>query len=417
MKRALVISPYAFLPVTAGNCARCYDTVRRLEDYGYEVSYCYVDLHRFCRDKVDTSLMQAYLGKRFRAVSHGGGPLSILDRIWSILRAHWPWMLRLLETGLRLRGRLFQPVRGEEVYQSPIDGWYPQSLSRFLNSLPVQPEVVICVSVFVSKAFESVADSSLKILDTVDVFSNRHRLFSAKGLTPQWYSTTEDEEAKGLSRADVILAIQTKEQRFFEGLCSRPVITVPHRVDCSAAERPGKTQQMLFVGSANSHNVEGVRSFIRDILPKIRSQNRHAELVLVGQIGARFQGEEGVLSLGALPSLESVFQQTSVVINPVNFGTGQPIKVIEALGQGKALVTCPYGTVDLEEWAGQAYLVAESDTEFADIVLELLADCKRRAELGREALSCAKAWNKQADLGWDQALAFSRHSVPHSSDE
>jgi glycosyltransferase involved in cell wall biosynthesis len=55
--------------------------------------------------------------------------------------------------------------------------------------------------------------------------------------------------------------------------------------------------------------------------------------------------------LGNQDSLVDTYARAAVVINPVKFGTGLPVKTIEALSYGKPIVATSAGGRDLEDFS------------------------------------------------------------------
>ena len=84
------------------------------------------------------------------------------------------------------------------------------------------------------------------------------------------------------------------------------------------------------------------------------------------------------------------------MVNPVRFGTGLKIKSVEALAMGRPLVTTRAGAAGIEEWAGKAYLLADSPDEFVSVIREIFLSEKLRGEITENALAFAKSYNKTA---------------------
>jgi glycosyltransferase involved in cell wall biosynthesis len=66
-------------------------------------------------------------------------------------------------------------------------------------------------------------------------------------------------------------------------------------------------------------------------------------------------------------------------------GGGTRLKVLDAMAQGKAIVSTTLGAEGIEAEDGRHFLLADAAEDFADRVVELLQDAPRRRALGTEA--------------------------------
>ena len=294
--------------------------------------------------------------------------------------------------------RTAKMLGSRRVWPYGIDDWYDFNVSRHLAEIrdEVRPDAVILEYVFLSKALEVFGNDTLKMIDTHDVFGNRHELYRKNGMIPQWFYTTPAMEGKALDRADVVIAIQASEADYFSSITYREVITVGHVVQAPAPPAgPGdeKEGRLLFVGSANPINVDGLRWFIDEVFPRVREEVPGAELEVVGKVAGHITPIEGIILTGPVPDLALHYRRAGVAVNPLRFGTGLKIKTIEALSHGRPLVTLPAGAMGLEEWAGRAFRLAGTAEEFAGQVSQLLKDEGARRELTERAADLVRRYN------------------------
>lgn len=278
-----------------------------------------------------------------------------------------------------------------------IDEWYDRSVDPVIAALhrKFQFDAVVVEYVFFSRVLELFGQNVLKIIDTHDVFTDRHLKYLRNGQAPQWYSTTREEEAKALNRADVVIAIQDLERDFFAGLTAKKVITIGHIVALREALTRDLGPRILFVASDNPINSDGINQFIAAAFPAIRNKVPDAELALAGTVCNAVEDQPGVVKLGRVENLLPVYEGAAVVINPVQFNTGLSIKNLEALGYSKSLVTAPTGAEGLEDGSGTAFLVADNPAEFSEHVIKCLSDSVYSAQLARRAYEYAAVWNRK----------------------
>jgi glycosyltransferase involved in cell wall biosynthesis len=150
-------------------------------------------------------------------------------------------------------------------------------------------------------------------------------------------------------------------------------------------------------------NVDGVRWFVDEVLPRIRSQEPSFELAVVGRnpaaavtaLGAR----DGVSVIGAVPDPVPYLHGAAVAVVPLRAGSGTRLKVLEALAAGTPVVSTPLGVEGLDVVAGRHVEVAEGAEGFAAAVLGLLHDPARRAGLATEGRRLA-----EESYGWPAAV-------------
>ena len=291
---------------------------------------------------------------------------------------------------------LLNKLNKDRQYYSNIDDFYNQNLDSFLHELSMKNifDIVIVEYIFLSKAFLNFPASTLKVLDTHDVMTNRHRLFLENGKKPSWYSTSAAQEQKGLNRADHIIAIQNNEKDHFSQLTSKPITTIGHMVDIFPLESPSPPRKkILFLGSSNPSNVFGIQTFIAEIFPSIRESIPDLELIIVGTICSRVLDQEGIVKMGEMPNLKSIYDLSDIIINPLTFGTGLKIKSIEALGFSKALISTSVGADGLENGINSAFLLANNADEFCNVLNSIIFDTNTYLNLCNNATKFVEKWN------------------------
>jgi len=254
------------------------------------------------------------------------------------------------------------------------------------------PLVVLSEYAFFSKAFERLPSHVLKVIDTVEVFQ---RTASERERAGFQSSYTADSETRALSRADVLLAIQPNDAEFLKSVAPRQtVITALQPADVRSRVRNIRRDTVLYVGSSNPFNRQGLSEFLAHAWPAILRAHPPATLHVVGAVGSDFEGRDRVVLRGYVGDAElaEMYAGAHVVINPQLIGTGLKIKCVEALAQGCPLVVNEAGADGLESGRDRAFLVAKDWSAFAAHVLRLLVDEDRRLEQEREAWEFARRW-------------------------
>ena len=113
-----------------------------------------------------------------------------------------------------------------------LDAWYQEDIADKINKIirRYDIDIVLINYIMQSKMLESLQGDVPKVIDTHDIFANRHlRVNEHIPDSYTWYSVSKEDEIRGLNRADAILAIQEKEAEYFASVIDRPARVIRHR--------------------------------------------------------------------------------------------------------------------------------------------------------------------------------------------
>jgi polysaccharide biosynthesis protein PslH len=211
-----------------------------------------------------------------------------------------------------------------------------------------------------------------------------------------------------LSQVDGAVVFTERDRRNVEApRVSTPVWTIPlgaelprHALDPAGTDG----NRVLFFGNfIHAPNADAAEWLMEEIMPAVRERVPDATLEIVGSNPpARFQQRAGpgVFITGEVPDISPRLNAAAVVALPIRLGGGMRVKLLEALGAGKAIVCSSLCAEGLSLTSGRQVLVADESEQFAEAVAILLRDAERRAELGRAARDWAKA-----HLTWPSRIA------------
>jgi glycosyltransferase involved in cell wall biosynthesis len=372
-KKVLIISPLPTHPCNAGNRSRIYQLSRILKDIGLEVYFLFTG-----QEQGDTAALNDFWK----------------DRIYYFNSSpNRPSVFRLLKYFLY---SLKHPGDAHR-YNVFVDDWYDTNLDRFIGGLQrsMKFDIVIAEYIFMSKALLNFGPGTLKLLDTHDVFTDRYKLYRRNDQAPQWFSTYPEEEAKALRRADVILAIQDREQAFFEKIARTKVVRVGHVIPFHAVPKKNFEKKLVYVASYNPINRYGISFFIDNVFKRLTEKYNDMRLILAGTICSVMHiQQDNILLWGTFDDPQQVYAAADIIINPARFGTGLNIKTIEALSCGKPLVATSGATQGIE--GGRGYLVADTADEFVAAVSCLIEDEGMRRRLAAEAEAFITDYNQKS---------------------
>lgn len=191
-----------------------------------------------------------------------------------------------------------------------------------------------------TRAFDHIPNTCLRILDTHDKFTARDDLLVRNGAELGFFWTTAENEAQGLRRAQVILAISENEATFFRSLVEPSrVITIGHIAQCSelCPREASGPLRIGFIGSMNAVNTTSIQALLSDYASLPLSEGGVIELHICGPICQKlgaWRDYRGVKLLGEVDHPSDFYRRVDCVAVPMDFGTGQSIKYIEALSYG-----------------------------------------------------------------------------------
>jgi glycosyltransferase involved in cell wall biosynthesis len=278
-----------------------------------------------------------------------------------------------------------------------IKAWFaPEKLVKLLARLArrYRPHAIIVEYIFSAPVLAAVPAGTLKIIDTIDVFSRKEDQVLSYGIADP-LACTEEEERRALLQADVIVAIQSREARLLRELVpEREVILAGMDLDVVSDSREIDIipDSVVVVASDNALNVHGLAAFLSECWPLIKEAHSKATLHVVGKVGDVCHVEDPAIRYsGWVDDLDLVYREASVVINPTVAGTGLKIKSVQALAHGKPLVAWPNGVEGLNYDGEVPFRECRSWQEFASAVVLLLeSDVDRRALAGQALAYAAR---------------------------
>ena len=306
----------------------------------------------------------------------------------------------------------------------------PENLVRLVGKLARKYEAsaLIAEYVFLTPCFNALPPDTLKLVDTIDVFSQKLEQVLVCGIDDPT-ACTKEEERGYLLQADAIIAIQSREAKLLRSLVpEREVILVGMDFAVTGNEPPnlGNPDSIAVIASDNPLNVHGLRRFLAECWPQIKAAQPAATLHVVGRVGDACQSDDQAIRYSRwIPTLAEVYKDARVIINPAIAGTGLKIKSAEALAHGKPLVAWTNGVEGLDYIGSPPYIECRSWKEFADAVAVIAAvdepeDAKVRMRIHADQLDGLAGFTRRADdqtpLRHESVTAGGDVHEPHGHD-
>ncbi|BDD87615.1 glycosyltransferase family 4 protein [Desulfofustis limnaeus] len=187
-----------------------------------------------------------------------------------------------------------------------------------------------------------------------------------------------------------------------EPLCS--TVIVPNGVDLEYFTMCKDIQEniIIYTGGMNMFaNKDAVLHFITDIWPIVKHKVPNARFVVIGQdppseLLSQSRLDPSIQVLGYVDDIRPYVAKAAVYVVPIRVGGGTRLKVLDALAQGKAIVSTSIGCEGIGVTDGHDILIEDDDKEFALRVIDLLGDQALRNQLGLRARHLA-----ESRYGWE----------------
>ncbi len=141
----------------------------------------------------------------------------------------------------------------------------------------------------------------------------------------------------------------------------------------------------VFLASNNPFNQQGLLFFIHRVLPSVLKQCPDFRLDVIGDIEAPASCPPSLRFLGFVADLGPTLDQAAFFICPVFAGTGQQVKIIEAMAAALGVVAFARPASESPLRDGVSGLIAKSAADFATHVCTLWSDRPMCARLGSAA--------------------------------
>ena len=216
-------------------------------------------------------------------------------------------------------------------------------------------------------------------------------------------------EARECGRFPLNITVSAADAELLEQICPGVrTVVIPNGVDTDYF-RPrwgNETPALIFTGGMNMFaNRDAMEWFLEAVWPIIKARVPGVRFYAVGQrpsprvleVAAR---DPAVEAPGHVPDARPWVERAAIYVVPMRVGGGTRLKVVDAMAQGKALVSTSLGAEGIEGDDGTHFVLADDANSFAERVIELLAQPAERRRLGEAARARAEshyAWRTLGD--------------------
>lgn len=181
------------------------------------------------------------------------------------------------------------------------------------------------------------------------------------------------------------------DQAYLRRLGISKVLAIPNALPVPVIAENSKTDEsILFLGTYEyPPNADAAERLITRIWPEIAKRNPQARLMIVGKrpdlIPSFALKPLGVEFTGVVPDLMPLYLRSRLVCCPIMIGGGTRVKLVEAAGYAKPIISTAIGAEGLALVDGEEILIRDSDDDIADACVDLLNDEEYCSRLGAAA--------------------------------
>jgi glycosyltransferase involved in cell wall biosynthesis len=217
----------------------------------------------------------------------------------------------------------------------------------------------------------------------------------------KWYIQTliqkiKKFEIQTLPKYDIVVPITDVDAAFYKSNGANNCITICAGVDIDSSEIPYEdtNQNICFIGSMEwMPNVQGVDWFLNHVWPLIQKQNPNCTFHIAGKgMDQRFNRwkQNGIVLHGQVADAKEFILKNGIFIVPLLSGGGMRLKVVEAMGFRKPIVTTSIGAEGIQVVHKQNCMLSDTAEDFAASILHLIANKEFAKDIADSAYNTVK---------------------------
>lgn len=200
-------------------------------------------------------------------------------------------------------------------------------------------------------------------------------------------------EQQQLNKVDLITTVTEDDATVFREMgCIKPIKPFPLGIMIARGNKPHAAPEIPSVFHIGSMewlpNQEAVRWFIEEVWQVASSQYPSLSFYVAGRgMPESFKKLEGgnLHMIGEVDDAAEFMQQKQIMIVPLFSGSGIRVKILEAMAQGKAIISTTLGAQGIAYEKGKHLLIADNSQEFIKAIDLLVMNPQLAGALGDNA--------------------------------
>ena len=305
-------------------------------------------------------------------------------------------------------------LSGEPVQSGIFDtGRFTRALGELVSASPPFDVVHVQLARLAPSVERALPVALPRVLDLIDALSlNMQSRAARDGLL---VGRLAAEEARRLARIERALldrwdhvTVVAERDRLAIGehlslSVNRNGVDLERFAPTAATRREGS---VIFTGNLGYFpNVDAVCWLLGEVWPRVLAARPAAVLSLVGarphpRVVRAARRASRVELVGPVDDLAVLLGGAEVALAPIRAGSGQPLKVLEALASATPVVATPAALAGIAAEHDRHLLVAADAVDFAAAIVRLLGDAALRERLARAGRALVEERH-----GWDEPVA------------
>jgi len=224
----------------------------------------------------------------------------------------------------------------------------------------------------------------------------------AKPGAKKWYlqnlaARMKEFEIYNLNSCDALVPITNVDAaRFMELGCKLPIHTCSVGVSLNGMKDLNEIvpPTLCYLGSMDwLPNREGIEWFLDVVWPKVHAQFLELKFFVAGRnFSADFPSKEypNVSMVGEVENSRGFLSSNSIMVVPLFSGSGMRVKIIEAMAEGRPVVSTGVGAEGINAVDGAHLLIADTADAFVRQIRRLLKDPDEATRMGLHARAFVK---------------------------
>jgi len=187
-------------------------------------------------------------------------------------------------------------------------------------------------------------------------------------------------ELSFINSYDLLIPISLKDSQWFVDMGNKmPNVVIPTGIEVSTMTNSSDYEypSVFYLGGLDwMPNQQGIKWFIDNCWESILEQLPNLKLNIAGRNAPDnlinyFSTKKNLTFFGEIPDAKTMFLSKAIMIVPLFAGSGMRIKIMEAMGYGRAIVTTSVGMEGIYASDRNEILIANTKEEFINNVIEL----------------------------------------------
>ncbi len=198
----------------------------------------------------------------------------------------------------------------------------------------------------------------------------------------------------------VVVSERDRVQLQANGIPAERLQLIPHGVDLEAFARaepldlraryglPRDEPVLVYHGIYGyPPNLEAMQIMAREILPRLDQLGTRVQVLAIGACPPAEPLHPRLHFIGPVEQLAPYLKGADLAVVPLQKGGGTRMKILDYFAAGVPVVSTAKGAEGIPITPGVEAVIADDPDAFAQAIAELIADSKRRAQLGAAALA------------------------------